>query len=172
VAVITAVSAALINRSRMDEFVNMGEVFTSEFASSNLELILDRDVTAIQARIDQVKETPGVDYVFVVDSKYDIIAHTFVPWIPPEIDPLTTVDDTGPRQIDINGRKVIDISAPILLGQLGYVHVGLDLGLINARNRSVIAREVVIITIVFIIVIMLLWPALRAGPRFIRPSGR
>src|SRR5436190_361521 len=99
-AVMTAMSAILINRARTDEFVSKGEAIAANIAASNVELILDGDAAAIQARIDQVKETPGVDYVFVVDSKYDMISHTFVPWIPPKID--TTINDTGSRQIEID----------------------------------------------------------------------
>src|SRR5262249_9948246 len=61
------VSAMMIDRGRTDEFVNNGEAIAAAFAASNVNLILDGDAAPIQARIDQVKETPGVDYVFVVD---------------------------------------------------------------------------------------------------------
>src|SRR5262249_41146591 len=141
-------------QARTDEFVKKGEAIAAEFAASNVELILDRDAAAIQARIDSVKETPGVDYVFVVDSKYDMISHTFVPWIPPEIEPLMTADNAPPQQIEIDVKNVIDISAPILLGQLGYVHVGMNRAQIDSLVRSVIAKEVLIMTILFIAAVL------------------
>jgi PAS domain S-box-containing protein len=152
-AVMTVMSAIMINRTRSDEFLKKGEAIAADFAASNVELILDRDAAAIQTRIDNVKETPGVSYVFVVDSKNDMIAHTFVPWIPTEIEAVATAD-SGSREIDINGKKVIDISAPILLGELGYVHVGMDRAQIDSQLRSVIAKEVLIMTILFIAAVL------------------
>src|SRR5579863_1205831 len=153
-AVMTAMSAIMIKSARTDEFVKKGEAIAANIAASNVDLILDGDAAAIQARIDQVKEMPGVDYVFVVDSKYDMISHTFVPWIPNEIGQISRDDDTGSREIQINGKNVIDISAPILLGQLGYVHVGMDRAQIDRQVRSVVGKEVIIMTILFVAAVL------------------
>src|SRR5919198_764328 len=83
-------------------------------------------------------ETPigGVAYVMVYDRDKTLIAHTFVPLVPPGIVEKNLVpgESAKPQVRDIQypdpvtgiTRDIIDIGVPMLGGQVGTVRVGMD----------------------------------------------
>lgn len=140
------------------EFINRGTSIVNSIANSNVELVLNRDASTIQSTIDQFLDPQnGVAYVFVVNEQNTFIAHTFVPAVPTEIIKIATGDanKTLVRNITIPGQgEYLDVTAPILAGVAGFVHVGMDLAIIRASIQSAIINQLLLIGLVLVISVM------------------
>ena len=83
----------------------------------------------------------GVAYVMVYDPAKTQIAHTFVPFVPPDVVDKNLVPGETAKQVreieyadPVTGarRRIIDVGVPILGGTLGTVRVGMDHAIIDA----------------------------------------
>src|SRR5438552_13519675 len=81
----SALYVRTVDRQLTDDFLKSGRGIARTIANSNIDLIVNQNFLALQSIIDQYVEIPGISYVFVVDEKGRIIAHTFVPGVPDEI---------------------------------------------------------------------------------------
>src|SRR5439155_1284914 len=113
-------------------------------ASSGVDLILNRDASTVQARVDEVVSgkdaISGVAYVMVYDPQKTLIAHTFHPVVPSDLIDKNLVPGETPKQVreihyadPVTGamRSIIDVGVPMLGGQLGTVRVGMDKSIIE-----------------------------------------
>ena len=91
--------------------------------------------------MDQYVGNSGVAYVLVYDAHNAIIAHTFVPRVPPALIEQHRRAGTQSQQVreiryadPATGaeRQIIDVAVPMLAGRLGMVHVGMDQAIIAA----------------------------------------
>jgi methyl-accepting chemotaxis protein len=169
--VMAAFSAWILDRELTEEYQSKGTAIANSIAGSSIEILLFRDASTIQAIIDQSREIGGVNYVFVEDTQGEIISHTFVPSIPTEVRNLggdrhaTTV-----RRMQIRGgEEVLDVSSPILAGEVGFVHVGMDRRLIRDTIRSAALQEVGLMGLLFLLSILAAYLFVR---RIARPLGR
>jgi anti-anti-sigma regulatory factor/HAMP domain-containing protein len=155
--VVSLFSAWSLYRYLTEEYTSKGTAIANSIASSSVELLLNRDASTIQATIDQfLNAQDGVAYVFVVDDHNEIISHTFVPGIPAEVLTLKqnqrNNNTTVSRDLHLRGMGAfIDITAPILAGVGGYVHVGMDKGIISAKIWAAIAQLIALIGIIFLL---------------------
>lgn len=136
------------------EYTSKGSAIAKSIAGSSVETLLNRDASTIQALIDQFLEIIGVSYVFVVDARGEIISHTFIPQVPEEILNIKELQPsvTTSRDIEIFQRgSFIDIASPILEGTVGYVHVGMDKGMIKAQMKSAMIRQLFLLLVIFLI---------------------
>src|SRR5512143_375006 len=133
------------------EYRSKGTAIARSIASSSVETLLNRDASTVQAMIDQFTEIVGVSYVFVVDAQGEIISHTFVPKVPDEILEIKASKSDAPTDIVIRNRHYIDISAPIVEGAVGYVHVGMDKGIIMSQLRSAMMRQIYLLAAIFVV---------------------
>ena len=144
-AVTWYVSVRTLRAQMTEEFTSKGTAIANSLASSAVDLILNRDASTVQARVDEVvsgKEAiSGVAYVMVYDPHKTLIAHTFHPIVPPDvIDKNLVVGDTAKQVREIHyahpvtgaTRSIIDVGVPMLAGQLGTVRVGMDKAIIEA----------------------------------------
>ena len=153
IALTTAVSSGWnLYNDLIAEYMSKGSAIARSIASSSVETLLNRDASTVQAMIDQFTEIMGVSYVFVVDVQGEIISHTFVPRIPDEILTIkSSREKTTTRDIHIAGKgDFIDISSPIVEGTVGYVHVGMDKGIILSQLRAAMMRQLSLISIIFL----------------------
>lgn len=144
-ALITAViTQACMKRVLTEEFISKGKSIATGFAKSSIELLIDKESASIQSFLDDYVGISGVSYVFIVDKKGEVIAHTFVPVFPEkilEINPNSGEAGETVREIDIEGKiRAIDIAVPILYGTLGVVHVGMSKELIEKEVSSVLKK--------------------------------
>ena len=139
--------SALIGQVKMaqalrNEFISKGESIAQGFAKSSVELLIDQDAASIQSFLDEYIDIAGVAYVYILDQERKVIAHTFVPVFPPHL--LAKNHMKEDLDISIQDMKVhrigdvIDIGVPILMGSLGWVHVGMDKSQINREVRSLL----------------------------------
>jgi len=153
IAVTIAISSGWnLYNDLVKEYKSKGTAIAKSIAGSSVEILLNRDAATIQAMIDQFLEINGVSYVFVVDSHGEILSHTFVPSVPGEI---LNIKDEKEKKISIQDLSIrdrgqyIDIVAPILEGMAGYVHVGMDKGIIMSQMHSAMMRQLILIAILF-----------------------
>ena len=160
IAIITSLLFSVILRRVMfTEFENKGGAITTGIAASSVELILNRDTSTLQATIDQfIDPEGGVGYVFVVDNRDRIIAHTFVPSVPEALLDLKqgVKDQTLTREVSLSGRgEFLDVVSPVLFGVAGYVHVGMDTSVITNQIRSAILIQSGLLFVMFFIAIII-----------------
>ncbi|VAX31560.1 BarA sensory histidine kinase (= VarS = GacS) [hydrothermal vent metagenome] len=126
-----ASNASFLSKSLHAEFESKGVALITSLASNVQDTILNRDVSAIQGFIDQYREIKGVAYIFVIDDKRNVIAHTFSPVMPKEylhlIKNEAVQTNVLVRELEINGKHVLDIQTPILAGRLGHAFIGMDM---------------------------------------------
>jgi len=93
--------------------------------------------------------------LYVTDEHGDLIAHTFVPEIPPQILAEHGAGSASvTRQITDVG-EVIEVASPILNGLAGSVHVGMSTSQIALKIRTAVGEQVYLISILFILSIVL-----------------
>jgi twitching motility protein PilJ len=140
-AVTWLVSVQTLRHRMTEEFTSKGTAIANSLASSGVDLILTRDASTVQALIDQFAGISGVAYVMVYDPNKAQIAHTFVPFVPPDIVDKNLVPGDTVKQVreieyadPVTGtsRRIIDIGIPMLGGTLGTVRVGMDRAIIDA----------------------------------------
>src|SRR2546422_3980985 len=82
-AITWSVSVRTMRERMTDEFTSKGTAIANSLASSGVDLILNRDASTVQARVDEVisgkDAISGVAYVMVYDPQKTLIAHTFHP---------------------------------------------------------------------------------------------
>jgi two-component system sensor histidine kinase/response regulator len=143
-AAVAGVLAWGINRELTQEYASKGTAIAESIAGASGEILLYRDTSTIQAMIDQYLDIRGVSYVFLTDKEGRILCHTFTPRVPQELSELKgEPEQTILRAVTFaNGADRLDVCAPIVAGEVGYVHVGMDRGLIRAAVRSAVTKQV------------------------------
>jgi sigma-B regulation protein RsbU (phosphoserine phosphatase) len=146
-------------RSLIGEYRSKGVAIARSVADSSVEILLNRGLATVQTIIDQFAEIDGVAYVFVADAQGDVVAHTFVPAVPREALALVQRSRAGPSTGDVVTTTLqlhghgdfIHVYAPILAGVAGYVHVGMDQGVIRAQIWSTVARQQALVLAIFLL---------------------
>jgi two-component system, NtrC family, sensor kinase len=153
----SGVAAYTLATRLTSEFASKGTAIATSIANASDELILTRDASTIQSLVDQFRQIRGVGYVFVVDGDGTIVSHTFVPAVPRELQAIHHIAWNEPggdrilqQQVQVaGGGDYLDVSAPVLAGVGGAVHVGMDRGIIRADIRSTILTQLVVVALIF-----------------------
>ena len=143
VALTSALYVYTVDRQLTGDFLKNSRAIARSIADSNVDLIVHRNYSALQSIID-----------FVVDENGVIIAHTFVPSIPDEIladykDAKNVYDRTLAGLGDFS-----EVTAGILAGEAGYVHVGMDKGYIALQVQTAIGKEVYLLSTILIVSVL------------------
>lgn len=158
----SVLSGWTLYRSLTAEYQSKGIAIAQSVADSSAEILLNRDLSTVQAIIDQFGEIGGVAYVFVSDAQGEIVSHTFVPAVPKEVLPLIKQSRSSRLTGDVVTTKLqveglgdfIHIYAPILAGVAGFVHVGMDQGFIRAQIWSTVVKQQGLMFAIFILSIV------------------
>ena len=124
-----------IRTSIHDEYKSKGVAIATSLESSIQENLLNRSASTIQGFIDKYREIIGVAYVFVVDEKNQILAHTFSPTVPETFSKEYAVSlksDIHIKELTVDDMHVLHIEAPILAGLMGAVHIGMNLDYVQS----------------------------------------
>jgi sensor histidine kinase regulating citrate/malate metabolism len=151
--VLTTISVGLISADQFgrslktavfEEFSSKGVALAKSLASSAQDTILARDASTVQGFIDEYKGIRGVGFVYVLNNKGEVLAHTFTPAFPDNFNisvPHGKVSATISKQELIwQNRHFLDVEAPILAGTLGYAHVGMDIDIAQQMTADAIRR--------------------------------
>jgi sensor histidine kinase regulating citrate/malate metabolism len=154
VALTSALYVYTVDRQLTGDFLKNSRAIARSIADSNVNLIVHGNYSALQSIIDQFIEISSISYVFVVDEKGVIVAHTFVPGVPDEI----LADYKGAK--DVYNRALSglgnfsEVTAAILAGEAGYVHVGMDKDYIALQVQTAIGKEVYLLSIILIVSVL------------------
>ena len=123
-------------------------------ADASVDILLNRDLSALQSLIDQFIEIQGIGYIYITDEHGEFLAHTFVPGIPDEIvASISSSDDAVERHIPGFG-DFVEVSSPILAGVAGRVHIGMNSSLIALKVQRAVGQQVYLISSIFIVGIL------------------
>jgi sensor histidine kinase regulating citrate/malate metabolism len=154
VALTSALYVYTVDRQLTGDFLKNSRTIARSISDSNVDLIVHRNYSALQSIIDQFVEIAGISYVFVVDEKGVIIAHTFVPGVPDEIlADYKDAKDVYDRALSGLG-NFSEVTAGILAGEAGYVHVGMDKNYIALQVQTAIGKEVYLLSIILIVSVL------------------
>ena len=64
------------------EYESNSKGIAKTIADASVDIILNRDLSALQSLIDQFVEIQGVSYIYITNESGEFLAHTFVPGIP------------------------------------------------------------------------------------------
>jgi len=143
-----------VDRQLTDYFVNSSRAIARAIANSDSDLIVNQNYSGLQSVIDQYVDIPGVSYVFVVDGEGNIIAHTFVPGVPDEIAAdYKDGKDVYDRSLAGLG-NFSEVTAGIIAGQAGRVHVGMDKDYFALQVQTAIGRVVYLLAIIFVVSVL------------------
>ena len=156
--ILIGLSTSVLNVHTVDthlseEYVSNSRDIAKTIADSSVDILLNRDLAALQSLIDQFVEIQGIKYIYITNEDGEFLAHTFVPGIPEEIlegvegDPSNT--DTVERSLPGMG-DFVEVGSPILAGVAGAVHVGMDTGLIALKIQRATGRQIYLFAIVFV----------------------
>ena len=173
-AAISILSARNLYLAETAEYESKAQAIAQGIADSGTEILLNRNLATMQAIIDQFIEIRGVAYVFVSDATGEIVAHTFVPAVPEEMNELALPYDrtgvisglqTSRVHLGTQG-SYIHVAAPILAGVAGSVHVGMDLGYIEKQIWSTVLKQQLLMLAIFVLVVAIAYAAVN---RIVQP---
>ena len=137
-----------------EEYEGNSKGIAKTIANASVDIILNRDLSALQSLIDQFVEIQGISYIYITNETGEFLAHTFVPGIPEVIrgsDPFST----APVERSLPGMgDFIEVGSPILAGVAGTVHIGMDTGLIALKVQQAIGQQAYLISVIFILGIL------------------
>jgi len=138
------------------DFSKRAEVVVSALARSVEPALVERDLTAVQSGLDAALSAPDVEWAFVRGPNGQVLAHTFVPKFPAELDRWTGPD--GPLVVRIPGKGpgTLVIRKPVLTGIAGTVFVGLSRASLVSWTREMRIGTLLAIVPVSLIVTLLL----------------
>ncbi len=163
-AALSAAVAAMSLSDMLDrQYRSKGEAIAATIAGASVDdLLIGRDLASLQAMVDQFARTEGVAYILVHDAQGDVIAHTFSPEVPPDLrHPSGAITTTRTSRLQVGTTHYLDVAAPILDGELGQVHVGMDQATIDAAFWSTIRRQVIAEGMIGLTAVVLAWLLVR-----------
>jgi len=114
-----------VSNTLSEEFRERGQVVSRNLATSSVEPLLIEDTVNLHRLVGNIKSMEkDIKYVYIIDKKGKVLAHTFEGGFPSDLLSINT--DAMSRRLDTGDGHVIDITAPILDGRAGFVHVGMD----------------------------------------------
>ena len=153
-----------VDKQLSNEYIENNIAIATSIANAAEDSILNRDLSVLQSMLEQFRKINGVEYIYVADEHGKIIAHTFVPGIPQEIQSLDKNIIGSSRRIIPGLGNFIESSMPILMGRAGTVHVGMEESLIAFKIQTAVGRQVYLVSILFVLSIMISFVLLsRAG---------
>jgi signal transduction histidine kinase len=154
-------SAWNLDRQLTSQFESKGLAIANSIANSSIDEMLSGDGSALQAMIDGFLEINGVGYVFVVDGDSAVVGHTFAPAMPDVLkegrkDKAISTQANTISTLEIPGMGTyVDVTAPILAGVAGTVHVGMARSFIANQVRDAVLVQNLSILALFAVSLVL-----------------
>jgi len=145
------VCIATVDSQLSEEYESNSAGIAQTIADASVDIILNRDLSALQSLIDQFLEIQGISYIYIADENGEFLAHTFVPGIPEEIlasDPTNT--ETVERQL-FGADTYVEVGSPILAGVAGAVHIGMDKSIITLKIQQAVGQQMYLISSIFLV---------------------
>ena len=150
----STLSIRTVSSQLSEEYESNSANIAKNIADSSVDILLNRNLATLQSLIDQFVEIQSIRYIYITSDTGEILAHTFVPGVPDvirESDPHATepVERSLPGMGDF-----VEVGSPILAGQAGTVHVGMDLDLVALKIQRATGQQIYLICIILIVGIL------------------
>ncbi len=148
-AAITVQVQAQLRHDLQQSLEERGIALTRALAEDSTNLILTQDIFGLYQSLRTTLETnPDVRYVFLIDPRGQVIAHSFPSRVPPDLLTVNVLGGEVPWQTQVLESEeglITDVAVPIFEGKLGTVRLGLS----HQRMEKAIAlaQQRVVLTI-------------------------
>ena len=119
-----------LNQALLEGHDARGMSIARGIAANAIEPSLTEDLVSLQLLLKNTQKGENeLVYAFIVDDQNNVLAHTFEGGFPADLLQISnsTSETRGNRQIISTESGILhDLSAPILAGEIGFVHVGLS----------------------------------------------
>lgn len=165
ITVISLFTQRSLEEHLLNEYRSKGKSVAESISDSSVNLILNSDPATIQSILNQYLEITGVVYILVRDTHLNILAHTFVPGVPKELDQIERkhlkqgrLDEGEVYHLNLHEYgQVIEVISPLVLGKIGYVHVGMSLAPIHNTIKTTVIKTLLLIFALFLLSVVLLY---------------
>ena len=121
-----------------------GVSIATNLAANAVDFLLVENFSQIQLLLKNTQRSEqDAAYLFIIDDKGGIPAHTFPGGFPTDLKKLNKRLENQPyitRLIEVEDGVLQDISVPVLHGSLGYVHLGLSRRTIDKQLQNIRQR--------------------------------
>jgi two-component system NtrC family sensor kinase len=155
-------------RALATEEARLGGDIARLVARQAADPLLVNDLVSLQDLVQGAAEPPSrIAYCLVVRSGR-VVASSLPDEAPPGLVALRAAGKTGPMVVRSGDRRVLDLSEPILGGQLGYVRLGLEMDALEDTRHELAFRLGVL---ALLVILAGLVAAFLAGRSVARPIG-
>lgn len=134
-----------------------GISIASNLALNVVDFLLVDNISQVHLLIKHTKENEhDIEYIYLVDGKGHVPAHTFHGGFPTDLKKLNKGLDNKPHTLQLIESELgilQDISVPILQGSLGHIHVGLSRQFIDQKLSNIRLRILLICLVACIIAV-------------------
>jgi methyl-accepting chemotaxis protein len=157
--IIGYVNSNYIAKTLENELINSSRMVALSIEEPVAENLFKEEYQALKNLIEKYRNFENVDYLIIENYDNEIVTHTFIGDVPPElkganqIEDLTIVDAYNVKEISVPslGKSYIDIIVPVKGGDLGFIRIGTDKNYINARVKNAIIYTVAVIILLMIL---------------------
>lgn len=115
-----------LTQTLSNELKSNGQLVSNNLAVTSIEPILIDDRITLLRSLQNIKNIQhDIMYIYIVDNKGNILADSFENGFPKDLLSLNNHPDE-PQVINTELGYILDFDAPILGGDLGYIHVGIS----------------------------------------------
>ncbi len=154
IAIIILIQTTIHSRLER-ELQKRGISIAKHFAEVSANPFLTDTIVSVEILADDyLKNEENLAYIFVSDKTGKVIAHTFQKGFPQglaDINPLQPGQPYNIKTIRTDQGEILDITTPILTGNIGVVHVGISKASINQSIAGIIGLISWFILIVLVI---------------------
>ncbi len=123
------------SRALAREMESLGRANARLVAQQAADPVLVNDFVTLHEVVTRAAASEGVAYCFVVrDGR--VLASSFLAGTPGDLLRLRGPGDRDPVVVKTGGRRLLDLTEPILGGEIGEVRVGLDLSILQVVGRE------------------------------------
>ena len=148
------------SRIMESEFLSKGRTIASSLATTSEDKLFSGNLDVVQDLVDGSRDIHGVRYIFVIDNKGEVVAHTFDGDFPASLAGVNPVGGDEPFRIEKlslpSVGRVMDVAVPVLYGAAGTAHVGMDRNIIVDEVKQITSSLIVQFAVASILGVILL----------------
>lgn len=130
--------ASDLRKDSVEALTREGRQRSNDMMGLCSQLLQDNDADAVAKQVLIYSSKPGVAWVYALNGKGQVLAHSFGDAPPAGLAQLNPPkgSEEGVKVLKLGGMDGVDIATPVLDGSAGAVHVGMDLGPSQAGTRK------------------------------------
>lgn len=150
---------SLVTRALYEQHERRGVSIAANLASNAVDFLLVENFSQIQLLLKNTqKSEQDAAYLFIIDAKGRIPAHTFPGGFPTDLKKLNKRLEHQPynaQLVEVAQSVLQNISVPVLRGSLGYVHLGFSRQIVDQQLQNIRQRILFICILVCVAAIIL-----------------